>query len=197
MKKIIVIIAILIAAINLSADFIAVNEMPTDLAKKRAIFFNKKMNSIKKLNEVSQLEEVNKLFNRFIKYNSDLNIYNKRNFIASIEETVLTLTGDCDDYAMAKFQALRYLGFSSTKMKLIYSVERGVKHIKLIVKVSSKYYVLDSYDKRFRKLRLKEVRQDLNRFRSASLFEKLVFYKKKSRNFSTLAALSNKINSRG
>jgi len=128
---------------------------------------------------VKKLKVVNGLFNRFIRYDSDIKIYKKKQFIATIEETVLSMSGDCDDYAMAKFQALKFLGFKNNELILLLSIKNGIKHIKLVAKAENRFYVLDNSNREFRVLRKKEKNQIDNKFLKSEVFEDLISKKKR------------------
>lgn len=197
MKTILVMLVMIIGMSSFAKDFINLDKIPSELGKKRAIFFNQKVEEIAKLGKAEQLKEVNSLFNRFIKYGSDLSIYKKANFIASVEETVLSMRGDCDDYVMAKFQALKHLGFKNGDMSLLYSTESGVRHIKLVVKADSKKFVLDSYNMQFRELHKKEEVQKDNTFADSKMFDQLLSFKNSKNNTVTLVDLDKVVNPRG
>lgn len=150
-----------------SADFIKI-KASNEMEKKRIDFLNKKIDSLVSLPQEKQLEEINKLFNLFIKYTSDEKLYGKKNHIAIVEETIKSMKGDCDDYTMAKAQALDYLGFK--EQFLLYSTERGVRHVKNIVKLNGVIYVLDSLNKRFRTIENSELKRADMKIYSASLY---------------------------
>lgn len=148
MKKIIISILI---TITLNANLIESKKYDSQQLKTRISIINKKIENLKKINQLEQLKEVNRIFNYAIKYATDIEIYNKKNYIASLRETIkMDLKGDCDDYAMAKLEALLYLGFKSENIKLLHTNENNTRHVKLLVLLDKKIYVLDSFDKKFR-----------------------------------------------
>jgi predicted transglutaminase-like cysteine proteinase len=150
-----------------SADFIKIKPS-NETEKNRINFLNKKIDSFVSLPQEKQLEEVNKLFNTFIKYTSDEKLYGKANHIAIVEETIKSMKGDCDDYTMAKAQALSYLGFK--EQYVLYSTEKGVRHVKNIVKVNGVIYVLDNLNKKFRTITASELKRADMKMYSASLY---------------------------
>lgn len=151
-----------------SADFIKITPS-NEMEKKRIDFINKKINSLVSLPREKQLEEVNKIFNLFIKYTSDQKLYGKKNHIAIVEETIKSMKGDCDDYTMAKAQALEYLGFK--QQYLLFSTEgNGVRHVKNIVKLNGVIYVLDSLNKKFRTIKSSELKRADMKIYSASVY---------------------------
>lgn len=157
------------------ADLLQVKSGDNVEIQKRIFFINKKMNELKGADKLIQLEEVNKFFNAFIKYASDEKLYGKSNYIASLEETVrVGMRGDCDDYVMAKLQALHYLGWEIQDMKLFFSnVDNGARHVKLFVKLDKTVYVLDSYKKEFRILTT-EAKEENPRLASSMTYHQLL-----------------------
>lgn len=157
------------------ADLLQVKSGDNVEIQKRIFFINKKMNELKGADKLIQLEAVNKFFNAFIKYASDEKLYGKSNHIASLEETVrVGMRGDCDDYVMAKLQALQFLGWEIQDMKLFFSnVDNGTRHVKLFVKLEEKVYVLDSYKKDFRILTT-EIQEKNPRLASSMAYHQLL-----------------------
>ena len=157
------------------ADLLQVKIGDDEKIQKRIFFINKKMNELKGADKLIQLEEVNNFFNAFIKYASDEKLYGKSNHIASLEETVrVGMRGDCDDYVMAKLQALQYLGWEIQDMKLFFSnVDNGTRHVKLFVKLEDKVLILDSYNKKFRAL-TKELKEENPRIASSMIYHQLL-----------------------
>lgn len=147
----------LILAISLNANFIESKEGDSVLEKKQIYFINKKIEELKSKEDIEKLKEVNKIFNTLISYGTDKKIWNKKNYIATIKETIsVGLKGDCDDYVMAKLEALIYLGFKEENMKLLHTTENGVRHVKLMVNLKDEVFILDSLNKNFRTLNKKE-----------------------------------------
>ena len=172
-------IIIMFAASLFGKDFIDIDGVSTEMGKRRAVFFNNKLSSIKNESKVKKLEVVNNLFNRYIKYRNDMEIYQKKQFIATIEETILSMLGDCDDYVMAKFQALKFLGFKNNELVFWFSTRNGIEHIKLLAKVENRFYVLDNSNPEFRILKKKEKNQTDNSFLKSKFFEDLISKKKR------------------
>lgn len=153
------IIFYLILTISLNANFIESKEGDFVLEKKQIYFINKKIEELKSKEDIEKLKEVNKIFNTLISYGTDKKIWNKKNYIATIKETIsVGLKGDCDDYVMAKLESLLYLGFKEENMKLLHTTENGERHVKLLVSLNDKYYILDSLNKNFRTLNINETK---------------------------------------
>lgn len=149
MKKIVLFILLSIIAVN--AKFISTTTDRT-IVQERIDFLNSSVEELKGLSALEKLRGVNSIFNSFIKYSSDMAVYKKNDYKAVIQETVITATGDCDDYAIAKLQALLYLGFDMANVKVVISNEKGTIHMKLFVLVNGEVIVLDNLNKKVREL---------------------------------------------
>ena len=155
MKLIILIAAFLTT--NLFAEFIQFNSNIHSQVEKRVKAINTEINKIKNIPTIEeQAKEINRFFNFNIKYDTDLNVYGQNDYKATIEETVLTMRGDCDDIVIAKMQALLYIGIPSDQMYVVVSNEGNQLHMKLYVKIENKVYVLDSLNKTFREITIEE-----------------------------------------
>ena len=88
-------------------------------AKKRVILWDKMLEGAKNKKPLEKLKDVNDFFNK-IKYSSDRRVWKKRDYWASPFEFMGVGAGDCEDYAIAKYFALRALGISDNKLKITY-----------------------------------------------------------------------------
>ena len=87
-----------------------------------------------------QLTEVNTRINRSVKYREDTDLYGQVDFW-----TVAVNEGDCEDYALAKRQALLELGWPIDSLSLaVVRDETGAGHAVLTVDTSEGTYVLDN-----------------------------------------------------
>lgn len=87
-----------------------------------------------------QLTEVNTRINRSVKYREDTDLYGQVDFW-----TVAVNEGDCEDYALAKRQALLQLGWPLDSLSLaVVRDETGSGHAVLTVDTSEGTYVLDN-----------------------------------------------------
>lgn len=153
--KLIIIAAFLTT--NLFAEFIQFNSNIHSQVEKRVEAINTEINKIKNIPTIEeQAKEINRFFNFNIKYDSDMNVYGQNDYKATVEETVLTMRGDCDDIVIAKMQALLYIGIPSDQMYVVVSNEGNQLHMKLYVKIENKVYVLDSLNKTFREITIEE-----------------------------------------
>ena len=96
------------------------------------------------LRRMERLEAVNRYFNRW-PYKTDREVYGRGEVWASPEE-FLVRSGDCEDFAIAKFFALRQLGFANDDLRIvvIYDQIRGIGHAVLAVYDPKDILILDS-----------------------------------------------------
>ncbi len=101
---------------------------------------------IQGLAPMDQLKYVNSYFNRWA-YIPDQTNYGVPEYWATVEE-FLARSGDCEDYAIAKFFALRELGFANEDLRVFAVLDtiRNLGHAILVVKLGGKNYVLDIYN---------------------------------------------------
>lgn len=96
------------------------------------------------LSAMEQIKSVNQYFNRW-PYRLDIDVYGVSDYWATPEE-FLKLSGDCEDYSITKYYALRKLGFAVDDMRIVLLRDniRGVSHAILAVKLDDDSYVLDN-----------------------------------------------------
>jgi len=106
---------------------------------------------IASLSEHEKLVRVNDFFNQFT-YVDDLENWQERDYWATPEEFIGRMRGDCEDYVIAKYFALREVGVPESKLFLTYvkATELNVAHMVLTYfeKPQSIPLVLDNYDLR-------------------------------------------------
>ena len=123
MKILISIFFLLFFTIN--ADFVdtslilKVEEKYGKFAKNRFIALNTMLEKNKNSDLRTKLEKINDFFND-IKYASDQTVYGTSDYWANPYEFLAKDKGDCEDYAIAKYLALEYLGVPTSKMFLSY-----------------------------------------------------------------------------
>ncbi len=88
-------------------------------AKNRFINMNKTLEALQDKSRQEQLEGVNDLFNA-VRYNSDMKLYGKSDYWATPWEFLGRDEGDCEDYVIAKYFALKHLGVPSKKLYFSY-----------------------------------------------------------------------------
>ena len=85
--------------------------------------------------EVKELEELNSEVNHLIKYTPDQKLYGTPDHWASYQEISKTLAGDCEDYALLKYWALRKTGVPAEDMHILVFYDQVVRihHAVLVV----------------------------------------------------------------
>jgi predicted transglutaminase-like cysteine proteinase len=97
-----------------------------------------------KLNRRDKLTAVNDFFNRW-PYKEDRELYGLNEYWATPRE-FMTRSGDCEDFAIAKYYALRELGFAEEDMRVVILMDeiRGIGHAVLAVYRDDDILILDS-----------------------------------------------------
>lgn len=100
--------------------------------------------SASKLTRGEQIKVVNDFFNRW-PYKQDRELYGVNEYWATPKE-FMSRSGDCEDYAIAKFFALREMGFSNDDLRIVALRDRirGVGHAVLAVRIGEDTLILDS-----------------------------------------------------
>lgn len=90
------------------------------------------------------LKTVNTFFNQW-PYRLDIEIYGKPDYWATPKE-FLKLSGDCEDYSIAKYFALRQLGFDPRQMRIVVIKDRirNIGHAVLAVYMDDTAFILDN-----------------------------------------------------
>ncbi len=70
--------------------------------------------------EAVRVRRVNEFFNRNIEFVEDETLWGQPDYWASPLETLVKESGDCEDFAIAKYASLRMLGVADAKLRLIY-----------------------------------------------------------------------------
>jgi predicted transglutaminase-like cysteine proteinase len=93
---------------------------------------------------MEQLKLVTAFFNKW-PYRLDMDAYGASDWWATPQE-FLKLSGDCEDYAITKYFALRELGFSQDDLRIVIVRDRirGIGHAVLAVFLQGEAYVLDN-----------------------------------------------------
>ncbi|WP_147818644.1 transglutaminase-like cysteine peptidase [Salidesulfovibrio onnuriiensis] len=93
---------------------------------------------------LERLKAVNRYFNQW-PYRLDMSNYGQRDYWATPVE-FLKKSGDCEDYAIAKYYALKELGFSPGQMRIVAvrDMIRNIGHAVLAVYLPDDIYILDN-----------------------------------------------------
>ncbi len=100
--------------------------------------------SAAKLPRKDRIKAVNDFFNRW-PYKQDRELYGVSEYWATPKE-FMTRSGDCEDYSIAKYFALRELGFAGDEMRIVILMDqiRGIGHAVLAIYVENDILILDS-----------------------------------------------------
>ena len=127
------------------------NEQYSKQAKQRAIMLNELLGKLAEADVNKQLKEVNRFFNQF-KYKTDMKLWGQKDYWATPEEFIGVNSGDCEDYVVAKYFALRSLGVPDERLYLTYvkAVRQNVAHMVLSYFETPKSIplILDNYNQR-------------------------------------------------
>lgn len=98
----------------------------------------------KGLSPMARLKAVNRYFNKW-PYRLDIERFGVSDYWAAPEE-FLTLSGDCEDYSIIKYFALKQLGFAGRDMRIVVVKDRirNVGHAVLAVYIDHTAYILDN-----------------------------------------------------
>ncbi len=97
----------------------AIEKKYTPFAKKRFFYLQNTLESVKNESDIKKLDAVNTFFNE-VKYGTDMQVYSQKDYWATPWEFLSKDIGDCEDYVISKYFALRYLGIDSKKMFFTY-----------------------------------------------------------------------------
>lgn len=70
--------------------------------------------------DMEKLKKVNEFFNRSVRFNDDAGTWGQNDYWATPLETLGKEQGDCEDYVIAKYYSLVFLGVPEEKLRLIY-----------------------------------------------------------------------------
>lgn len=96
--------------------------------------------------EIARLEAVNRYVNRRVRFVDDERQYGRADVWVAAADTLARGRGDCEDYAIAKFQMLRRAGFADKNLYLVIVkdlISRG-DHAVLVARAAGRMYVLDN-----------------------------------------------------
>lgn len=100
--------------------------------------------------QLDQLKTVNRFINQW-RYRTDSYNYRKSDYWASPAE-FFRRSGDCEDYAIAKYVTLRQMGFSADQLRLVVvkDLNRNLAHAVLAAYVGGDVYILDNVNSKVR-----------------------------------------------
>ncbi|MCW8955397.1 MAG: transglutaminase-like cysteine peptidase [Gammaproteobacteria bacterium] len=123
----------------------------SEQARQRGIALNALLNRLHNKSSSQQLTEVNDFFNQF-RYREDISQWGVEDYWATPEEFIGVYTGDCEDFVISKYFALRALGVADEKLYLTYvkAVKENIAHMVLSYFETPKSIplILDNYNPR-------------------------------------------------
>ena len=78
------------------------------------------LSATRNLPEADKLKYINEFFNRRVRFEDDASVWGQEDYWATPIEFMGKGTGDCEDFAIAKYFSLRDLGINQTKLRLTY-----------------------------------------------------------------------------
>jgi len=141
--------------------------------KNRLIQFDKMLKTAQNKDVLTKLTIVNNFFNS-LTYKDDSIHWKEKDYWAPPFEFIGSGAGDCEDFAIGKYFALRLLGIESSKLKVTFAFVKKRSKKDAIHHVVLNYYhnptlapvVLDNINKR---LQLATKRKDLNLLNSVEI----------------------------
>lgn len=120
------------------------DDMGGDLPKGFLTRWQELLGRVKNASEMEKLKAVNAFFNQW-PYRTDTSNYGLEDYWA-IPREFIKKSGDCEDYAIVKYFALKYLGFSESKMRIVVLKDtiRNLEHAVLAVYTNDNIYILDN-----------------------------------------------------
>ena len=108
--------------------------------------FLRLINAVKSKSGRAQLEEANRGVNAAIRFVSDYAQYGEADRWSAPLATFATAKGDCEDYAFAKYVALRAAGFPTDDLRVIMGHDRTIRqdHAVLAARLDGRWLILDS-----------------------------------------------------
>ena len=100
--------------------------------------------SLRGVDPVAQLDRVNRYINA-MPYVADARNYDRPDYWATPRQ-FFDRSGDCEDFAIAKFMSLRALGWSNDRLRILVldDLDRGVTHAVLVAYHQGEAWLLDN-----------------------------------------------------
>lgn len=146
----------------------------TDVAAyKRGLAVNALLNELRTESADVQILEVNRYFNAYA-YMSDIELWGVADYWATPEEFIGAYAGDCEDYVVAKYTALRFLGIDDEKLYLTYVQAKGIKIAHMVLSYFTEPggvpLILDNYEPKIMRASLRDDLLPVYAFNAKSLF---------------------------
>ncbi len=100
--------------------------------------------SMRGASRYEQMVQVHRWLNRY-KYIEDIDLWGRSDYWATPGEFV-SLSGDCEDYSIAKYYTLKALGWNDADLRLVVlrDTVRNIAHAVLAVNYNGENYILDN-----------------------------------------------------
>ncbi|TNC79545.1 MAG: transglutaminase [Oleiphilus sp.] len=135
-------------------DFVALDRLKSEYGEaafQRGERLNQLLLELKTKDTKTKLLEVNRFFNQ-ARHRFDQEVWGESDYWATPEEFIGRHTGDCEDFVIAKYFTLRYLGIADEHLYLTYvkALKQNIAHMVLsyFETPQSIPLVLDNYDLR-------------------------------------------------
>lgn len=123
------------------------------LAKTRAVKLDELIHDNLTKKEVDKLDLVNDFFNG-ARFASDIDIWNKKDYWATPIEFIGRDAGDCEDFSIAKYYALKLMGVDTSKLRITYVKALKLNQAHMVLAYyptpSADPLILDNLNKRIR-----------------------------------------------
>ena len=108
--------------------------------------FLRLINAVSARSGRARLEEANRAVNMAIRYVSDYALHGEADRWSAPLASFATAKGDCEDYAIAKYVALREAGFARENLQLVLVRDRSVRqdHAVLAARLDDRWLILDN-----------------------------------------------------
>ncbi len=120
-------------------------------AKKRFAMLQDTLDYVRYKTDLEKLEAVNDFFNE-VRYSSDMKVYGKSDYWATPWEFLGKDRGDCEDYVISKYFALKYIGVDYKKLFFTYVRSTKFKEPHMVLTYfetpKSEPLVLDNYNRK-------------------------------------------------
>lgn len=120
-------------------------------AKKRFELLQETLDDVRYKSDLEKLEAVNDFFNE-VRYSSDIKVYGKSDYWATPWEFLGKDRGDCEDYVISKYFALKYLEVDYKKLFFSYVRSTKFKEPHMVLTYfetpKSEPLVLDNYNRK-------------------------------------------------
>lgn len=141
LRILLVIVAGLVANIAISGgDFSLDREVLQKAEKKygkeahnRLLAWEELIRQDRSSTDQEKLKKVNQFFNSRIRFASDIDVWGIQDYWATPIEFICKNTGDCEDFAIAKYFTLKTMGVPDEKLKITYvkAIQQDMHHMVL------------------------------------------------------------------